>query len=74
MEEVPKVMILGEEDSPQIRARTQNKCTMCVLCRREPDFAEEISNKQIRAAVEIPEGFDAKLASGASNDRKNLHV
>ena len=30
----------------------------------KPDYAEEISSKQIRAAVEIPEGFDAKLASG----------
>ena len=30
----------------------------------KPDYAEEISNKQIRAAVEIPEGFDAKLADG----------
>ena len=30
----------------------------------KPDYAEEISNKQIRAAVEIPEGFDAKLAAG----------
>jgi sodium transport system permease protein len=29
------------------------------------DYAEEISSKQIRAAVEIPEGFDTKLASGA---------
>ena len=30
----------------------------------QPDYAEEISNKQIRAAVEIPEGFEAKLAAG----------
>src|SRR6202166_5063763 len=30
----------------------------------KPDYAEEISNKTIRAAVEIPQGFDSKLAAG----------
>ena len=30
----------------------------------KPDYAEEISNKQIRAAVEIPKDFDARLAGG----------
>ena len=47
---------------------------MCGSFPRNPDYAEEISNKQIRAAVEIPEGFDAKLASGEADDREDLYV
>jgi sodium transport system permease protein len=34
------------------------------------DYAEEITAKQIRAAVEIPDGFDAKLAAGESMNLK----
>jgi len=33
----------------------------------KPDYADEITNKQIRAAVEIPQGFEAKLAAGQSS-------
>ena len=33
----------------------------------KPDFADEISDKQIRAAVKIPEDFEAKLAAGESS-------
>ena len=43
---------------------------MCSIVPAKPDFAEEISDKQIRAAVEIPEGFEAKLAAGESSTVK----
>ncbi len=62
-EEVPRVMILGGEDSPKVKAELE-KLEKVLVVPAKPDYAEEISSKQIRAAVEIPEGFDAKLASG----------
>lgn len=63
MEEVPKIMILGGEDSPNLRAELDQLKDVRVVPAK-PDYVEEISNKQIRAAVEIPRGFDAKLADG----------
>jgi len=62
-EEVPKVMILGGEDSPKVRAELE-KLEGVQIVPQKLDYAEEISDKQIRAAVEIPAGFDAKLAAG----------
>ena len=69
MREIPKVMILGGEDSPHVRAEIQQLKDVRIVPAK-PDFAEEISNKQIRAAVEIPEGFEAKLAAGESSTVK----
>ncbi len=63
MEEVPKVMILGGQDSPNVMTALRQLKEVDIVP-ENPDYAEEISNKQIRAAVEIPEGFDAKLAAG----------
>jgi sodium transport system permease protein len=63
MEEVPKVMILGGADSPKVRAELEALPDVSIVPAK-PDYAEEISSKQIRAAAEIPGGFDAKLASG----------
>src|ERR1700675_3362187 len=62
-EEIPEVMILGGEDSPNLRAELA-KLEGVQIVAQESDYAEEISSKQIRAAVEIPAGFDAKLAAG----------
>jgi len=64
MEEVPKVMILGGEDSPKVRAELERMENVRIVPAKS-DYAEEISSKQIRAAVEIPKGFDTRLASGA---------
>ncbi len=63
MKESPRVMILGGQDSPQVVAELKQLPDLRVVP-EQPDYAEEISNKQIRAAVEIPEGFEAKLAAG----------
>src|SRR5258708_13633278 len=62
-EKVPNVMILGARDSPKVRAELE-KLEGVQIVPQKPDYAEEISSKQIRAAVEIPAGFDAKLAAG----------
>jgi sodium transport system permease protein len=61
--EVPKVMILDGEDSPKVRAELE-KLSEVQIVPQQLDYVEEISSKQIRAAVEIPKGFDAKLESG----------
>jgi sodium transport system permease protein len=61
--EIPEVMILGGEDSPRVMAELRDLKDVRVVPAK-PDYAEEISNKEIRAAVEIPQGFDSKLASG----------
>ena len=63
MEEVPRVMILAGQDSPTVRAELE-KLKEVRIVPEQPDYAEEISDKKIRAAVEIPEGFDTKLATG----------
>src|SRR5580693_1649123 len=64
--EIPRVMILGGDDSPAVVAELEQLRDLRIVPAK-PDFAEEISNKQIRAAVEIPEGFEAKLAAGESS-------
>jgi sodium transport system permease protein len=61
--ETPTVMILGGEDSPRVVTELGRLKDLQVVPAK-PDYAEEISNKQIRAAVEIPVGFEAKLAAG----------
>src|SRR6202521_1173967 len=69
MREIPKVMILGGEDSPRVMAELRQLKDLQVVPAK-PDYAEEISNKQIRAAVESPEGFEAKLVAGESSTVK----
>jgi sodium transport system permease protein len=63
MKEVPAVMILGGQDSPHVRAELEELNDLKIVP-AQPDYESEISNKQIRAAVEIPEGFEAKLTAG----------
>lgn len=63
MEETPTVMVLGGEDSPKVLAELHAQKDIAFVPAR-PDYAEEIANKQIRAAIEIPPGFDAALDRG----------
>jgi len=61
--DVPPVMILGGEDSP----RTVQALSHLPAVRVVPasnDYALQISNKKLRAAVRIPPGFDAALENG----------
>ncbi len=68
-EEVPTVMILGGEDSPRVMADLRQLQDLRIVPAK-PDYVDEISNRQIRAVVEIPEGFEAKLAAGESSTVK----
>ncbi len=63
MLERPAVMVLGAEDSPQILAALrQNDAIRIVPAKR--DYADEILSRRIRAAVEIPQDFDAAVVRG----------
>ena len=55
-EEVPTIMILGGEDSPEILADLRNFPKLNIVPTK-PDWKDEIINKEVRAAVEIPPGL-----------------
>src|SRR5579859_1805973 len=62
-QETPKVMVLGGEDSPDLLAglRKQNDLEIVPY---DANYKEEITEKRIRAAVQIPEGFQVALQKG----------
>ena len=63
--EVPKIMILGGEDSPQLLERLRKLDTLSIVPYAD-NWKDQISTKDIRAAVEIPKGFQAALADGTA--------
>src|SRR5215471_11330663 len=69
--EVPKVMIVHGENSPELVAALHASKDLEIVPYGE-DWKDEISNKEIRAAVEIPSGFDASL-SGKSLPTVQIH-
>jgi sodium transport system permease protein len=60
-EETPKVMLLGGADSPGVleSLRASKKIEVVPAT---PDWKDKIINKEIRAAIAIPDGFEASLA------------
>ena len=60
MEGAPKVMLLGGENSPE-SAEALRRLKKFDLVAPSPDYTNLISNKKIRAAVEIPRDFDAAV-------------
>ena len=61
--EIPKVMIIHGEDSPGVVAALRENKELEIVPYAE-NWKDQISNKQIRAAVEIPPGFQASLENG----------
>jgi sodium transport system permease protein len=61
--ETPKIMILGGEDSPEVLAALRKVQSLKVVPYRA-NWKGQISDKEIRAAVEIPQGFQAALEKG----------
>ena len=62
-EEIPTVMLLGGDDSPVVHAAlaANNKIKLVPLA---ADWKQRITDKKLRAAVELPPGFDAALVRG----------
>ncbi len=69
-QEIPKVMVLGGEDSPETLAGLRALKSI-QLVPANPDYTNLISEKKIRAAVQVPAGFDAALRSG---ERKTVQI
>ena len=67
--EVPTVMMLGGDDSPVLRAALAADPKLH-LVRTAANWKQQISDKQLRAAVEIPAGFDAALDRGTPAEVK----
>lgn len=60
---VPTIMVVGGEDSPQARAALAAHDKVKIVP-TAPDWRQQISDKKVRAVVELPAGFDATLARG----------
>lgn len=60
--EVSPVMIRGGNDSPKVVAALHALSTIQILPYRD-DAIKEVANKDIRAVIEIPSGFDAAIGS-----------
>ena len=54
--EIPSVMIVGGDDSPRIVSQLKQSPKLRVLP-LATDWKQQISDKKVRAAVEIPAGF-----------------
>ena len=61
--EIPTVMVLGGADSPVVRAALAADKKIR-LVPAAADWKQRITDKKLRAAVEMPAGFDAVLARG----------
>jgi sodium transport system permease protein len=59
----PTVVIVGGQDSPKTRAALAANRRIRVVD-ASPDWKQRITDKKIRAAVEIPANFDAALETG----------
>lgn len=67
--ETAKVMIIGGEDSPQVIEKLRQVKDLEIVPYDE-DWKKRISEKEIRAAVDIPRGFESALASGEAKTIK----
>ena len=61
-EEIPKVMILGGEDSPQVLERLR-KLEKIETVPAKTGWKNRIVEREVRAAVEIPPGFQSDVQS-----------
>lgn len=62
-DEVPRVMILGGEDSPHV-VQALGASEKLNVVPANADWREQIANKIIRGAVQLPPGFEAGLREG----------
>ena len=69
-EEIPLVMLSGGADSPQVVGALRASKKIEVLP-ATPDWKDKIINKEIRATIAIPDGFEASLAQ---QDPKTIEI
>jgi sodium transport system permease protein len=67
--EIPTVMVIGGEDSPAIHQALEKQTDLKIVP-FSADYAERISQKKLRAAVEIPQNFDESLRTGKRSSIK----
>jgi len=60
-EETPKIMIIGGENSPSVVAGLR-KVEKIAVVPLEPDWKNQVINKQTPVVIEIPPGFEKALA------------
>jgi sodium transport system permease protein len=65
-EEVPSVMLRGGDDSPSI-VEGLKKLDKIKIVPEAANWKDQIINKEVRAAIEIPPGFQAHVAEGKSD-------
>lgn len=70
--ETPAVMIVGGQDSPKVHQALVADRKLQVVP-TTADYRQRIVDKKLRAAVEIPAGFDAALAQGVPAKVKIYH-
>lgn len=63
--ETHRIMILGGEDSPDIVAGIR-KLDSVEVVPAASNYVDQITNKEVRAAVDIPRNFQADIARGAT--------
>jgi sodium transport system permease protein len=63
--EIPRIMIIGGEDSPGIRSDIEKTGKFRIVA-ASADWKTLISDKKIRVAVEIPPGFEKALGTGSA--------
>jgi sodium transport system permease protein len=72
-QEVAKVMLVGGEDSPETLAALHNLKTVQFVP-VTADFTNQISERRIAAAVEIPQGLDAALKTDGAGAAVRIYV
>jgi sodium transport system permease protein len=71
-QEVPKVMILGGEDSPAI-VEGLKKLDKIEIVPLSANWKDQVINKEVRAAVEIPTGFQTDIVQQQKSDTVNIY-
>lgn len=61
-EEIPLVMILGGADSPEVVQQLRDSKKIKIVPTKE-NWKDQIIDKQVRAAIEIPAGFESDIAN-----------
>lgn len=70
--EATSVMIIGEDNAPELAEKIRASEKFNVV-KQADDYRDQISNKRIRIAVEIPEGFKGGVSSEEAPDVMIYH-